>query len=80
MSERIYRIVFHTTEERKNFEKVKAIVETIIPPEMMRVFEPNDNGKKVIFFAATNPEKNKVEKELKNKEIKVTISSPLAPC
>jgi hypothetical protein len=80
MKEKIYRMVFHTEKEKERFKEVKEIIELIIPPEMVRTFDPPDNGKKVIFFAATAKQKRKIENLLKNVGIETIISSPIAPC
>jgi hypothetical protein len=77
---KIYRIVFHTKEDKERFKEVKQIIKLIIAPEMVKIFDPPDNGKKVIFFAATLTQKRKIERELKNARIEITISSHIAPC
>ncbi len=79
MSE-IYRMVFHTAEERDKFEKIKNLILERIPKEDVRTFEPNDNGKKVISFAAGSTQKKKLEKLLKDAGFPVSISSPLVQC
>jgi len=76
----IYRIVFHTQKEKEKLKEAEKIIKLIIAPEMVKIFDPPDNGKKVIFFAATLTQKRKIERELKNARIEITISSHIAPC
>ncbi len=80
MNKTIYRIVFHTKEEKEIFEEVKKLLSTIIPSENIRTFEPHDGGKKVISFAAGSTQKKKLEKLLKDAGFPVSISSPLVQC
>lgn len=72
--------MFHTEKEKRNFRRVREVVESNVPAEMVRIFDPEDNGKKVIFFGATNAEKKKIENQLERVGIKIKISSPLVPC
>jgi hypothetical protein len=76
----IYRIVFHTKKEKERFKEVTEIIKAIVPGEMVKTFDPQDNGKKVIFFAVTPTQKRKIERLLKNAGITIAISSPIAPC
>lgn len=75
-----YRIIFHTQDERSKFEEVKNIVIIVVGKDRVITLEPDDNGKKAIFFAATLAQKKRIETLLQNTALKATISSPTVPC